>query len=407
MKRYQKQRTEATEKISVPQMSLDSLVLEGARRLIQQALEEELTAVLGREHYEHHEPTESKHYRNGYGRERKVTIASGTLPLRVPRLREPYESHIVKRYQRMSEQMQGLVPQLYLHGLATGDFRQCFDAVVGPEAPLSGSSILRLKQTWSQEYDAWRKQRLDREYLYVWADGVYPKAGPKNQEMAVLVVVGLNRKGRKEILALEEGYRESAESWKDLLRSLKRRGVEWIGLTIADGSLGLWSALRDIFPHSRRQRCFVHKMRNILDKVPAAKQEEIRQALRSMYEASSVQEARQLVASFRAAYGKLYRKAVASLEEALSELFTYMAFPREHWRSIKSTNVIESMFASVKLRTDAAKRIASRESALYLIFKLLKALEQRTRKVNGCHLVAEAIDSLRNQKRQPRLRMVA
>lgn len=407
MKRYQKQQTEAIEKASVVPMSLDTLVLEGARRLIQQALEEELTNVLGREHYEHHGAAESKHYRNGYGRERKVTIASGTLPLRVPRLREPYESHIVKRYQRMSDQMQQLVPQLYLHGLSTGDFRQCFDAVVGPDAPLSESSILRLKQIWSKEYDAWRKQHLEQEYLYVWADGIYPKAGPKNEEMAVLVVVGLNRKGRKEILALEEGYRESAESWREVLRSLKRRGVHWIGLAIADGSLGLWSALRDIFPHARRQRCFVHKMRNILDKVPAAKQEEVRQALRGLYYAGSLDEARKLVASFRATYGKLYGKAVASLDEAVVDLFSYMAFPREHWRSIKSTNVIESMFASVKLRTDAAKRIASRESALYLVFKLLKTLEQRTRRVIGARLVAETIDSLKYQKRQPRLRMVA
>lgn len=147
---------------------------------------------------------------------------------------------------------------------------------------MSESSILRLKQIWSKEYATRRTQRLDKEYLYVWADGIYPKAGPKNVEMAVLVVVGLNRKGRKEILALEEGYRESAESWKEVLRSLKRRGVDWIGLTIADGSLGLWNALRDIFPHSRRQRCFVHKMRNILDKIPPAKQEEVRQALQEM-----------------------------------------------------------------------------------------------------------------------------
>jgi putative transposase len=407
MTKYKKAPKIATEKTSPIHMSLDTLVLEGARRLIQQALQEELTAFVGREHYEHHEAGQAKCYRNGYGRRRKLTVGSGIIPVQVPRLREPFESQIVRRYQRMSDQMQELVPQLYLHGLSTGDFRQCFDAVVGPEAPLSASSIVRLKQGWSKEYETWRKQRLDKEYLYVWADGVYPKAGPKDVDMAVLVVVGLNRHGQKEILALEEGYRESAESWREVFRALRRRGVEWIGLMIADGSLGLWNSLRDIFPHTRRQRCFVHKMRNILDKVPASKQEEVHQVLRGMYESSSPEEAQRLVVAFRASYGKLYAKAVASLDEAVRELFTYMVFPREHWRSIKSTNPIESMFASVKLRTEAAKRIASRESALYLVFKLLKALEQRTRKINGCRLVPEAIDTMRNNKRQPRLRLVA
>ncbi len=225
--------------------------------------------------------------------------------------------------------------------------------------------------------------------------------------MAVLVVVGLNRQGRKQILALEEGYRESEDSWREVLRSLKRRGVQWLGLVIADGGLGLWSALRDVFPHTRRQRCFVHKMRNILDKVPATKQDEVRQALRRMYHAGSIEEARVLLAAFRHTYGKLYPKAVASLDEALPDLFTYMLFPPEHWKSIKSTNVIESFFASVKLRTDAAKRIATRESALYLVFKLLKALEQRTKKIDSPRLVPEAIDLFRHNKRQPKLRMVA
>lgn len=407
MKKYKKVPTVASSTVPEVQMSLDEMVLEGARRLIQQALEEERTRFLGRDLYEHHKSGQKKQYRNGTGRERSLSFASGTIPVRVPRLREPFESQIVGRYQRMSDQMQELVPQLYLHGLATGDFRQCFDAVVGDQAPLSASSIVRLKRTWSEDYQQWRKQALEKDYLYVWADGVYPKAGPKNAEMAVLVVVGLNRQGRKEILALEEGYRESEESWREVLRNLRRRGVEWIGLMIADGALGLWKALRDVFPHTRRQRCFVHKMRNILDKVPAAKHDEVHQALRRLYNASSPSEAKTLVGEFRRSYGKLYPKAVASLDEALVDLFTYMAFPREHWKSIKSTNVIESFFASVKLRTDAARRIATRESALYLVFKLLKALEARTKKIDSPRLVPETIERLQTQIRHPRLRKVA
>jgi putative transposase len=406
MKKYKKQTTVARKITENIQPSLDQLVLEGARRLIQQALQEEIQAVLGREYYEHHEPGQQKHYRNGYGRQRNIVVGSGRIGLRVPRLREPFESQIVRRYQRMSEQMQQLIPQLYLHGLATGDFRQCFDAFVGPEAPLSAASIVRLKQTWQRDYETWCKRSLEQEYLYVWADGIYPKAGPKSDAMAVLVVVGLNRQGQKEILSLVEGYRESADSWREVLRDLKRRGLQWIGLMIADGSLGLWNALRDVFPHTKRQRCFLHKMRNILDKVPASKHDEVLQALRGLYYAGSVEEAQKLVSLFRDSYGKLYPKAVASLDDVLGELFTYMQFPKQHWPSIKSTNVIESIFAGVKLRTNAAKRIPSRESALYLVFKLLITQQQRFRKINAYKLVAETIDQLK-LKSTPRLRRVA
>jgi transposase-like protein len=406
MKKYKKQSTVAIQVTENIQPSLDQLVLEGARRLIQQALQEEMSAVLGRAYYEHHEPGEQKRYRNGYGRQRKIVVGSGSIPLRVPRLREPFESQIVQRYHRMSEQMQLLIPQLYLHGLATGDFRQCFDGLVGPEAPLSASSVVRLKQTWQKDYETWNQRSLEEDYLYVWADGVYPKAGPKNDTMAVLVVVGLNRRGEKEILSIVEGYRESADSWREVLRDLKRRGVHSIGLLIADGSLGLWNALRDVFPQAKRQRCFVHKMRNILDKVPASKHDEVLQTLRELYYAGSPDEAHRLVNLFRLSYGKLYPKAVASLDDVLQELFTYMQFPKQHWPSIKSTNVIESIFASVKLRTNAARRIPSRESALYLIFKLLTAQQQRFRKINAHTLVAETVDQLK-QKSSPKLRRVA
>jgi transposase-like protein len=191
-----------------------------------------------------------------------------------------------------------------------------------------------------------------------------------------------------------------------VLRDLKRRGLQWIGLMIADGSLGLWNALRDVFPQAKRQRCFLHKMRNILDKVPASKHDEVLQALRELYYAGSLEEAQRLVGLFRSSYGKLYPKAVASLDDVLGELFTYMQFPKQHWPSIKSTNVIESIFASVKLRTNAAKRIPSRESALYLVFKLITAQQQRFRKINAHKLVAETIDQLK-LKSLPKLRRVA
>jgi len=241
--------------------------------------------------------------------------------------------------------MAALLPRVYLHGLAVGDFQQCFQALLGHDAPLSGSS---------------------------------------------LVVVGLNCHGQKELLALEEGYRESAESWREVFRDLKRRGLRWIGLVIADGVPGLWKAQRDVFPTARRQRCLVHKMRNVLDKVPLRVHEEVLQALQA----------------FVARYGKLYPKAVDSLKEAGEMLLSYFLFPRQHWKSIKSTNVIESIFAAVKLRTDAARRIPRRDSALYLVFKLLANQQLRWKKIHGYKLVAQTIEYIQSTK-HAKLRIAA
>jgi putative transposase len=403
MKKYNKQVSEANRSLT---QSLDDLVREGARKLIHEALEDEVTEFLGRPWYDRHEDGQKKRYRNGKGRERKLHVGSGVLPIRVPRLREPFESRIVRHYQRRSDELNQLLPELYLHGLSTGDFQMCFQGVLGDDAPLSPNSISRLKQTWQEEYRQWSRQQLEREYLYVWADGVYPKAGPKSESMAVLVVVGLNRRGEKNILALHEGYRESAESWRSVLRDLRKRGVGWIGLVIADGNLGVWKALRDVFPTARRQRCFLHVMRNVLDKVPATRHDEVLERLRSLYGAASLTEAHRLVKEFRRDYGKLYPRAVASLYRAVRQLFTYMQFPKRHWRSIKTTNVIESIFASVKLRTDAARRIPSRESALYLVFKLLTTYQQRFRKINAYRLVPETIDLIKNKK-YPKVRKAA
>jgi transposase-like protein len=302
--------------------------------------------------------------------------------------------------------MHKLVPEMYLHGLSAGDFQQCFQAFLGESAPLSETSILRMKEEWEDEYRLWKKRPLDKEYLYVWADGVYPKAGPKDDTMAVLVLVGLNRKGEKEILALEEGYRESAESWRDLLHNIKKRGVAWIGMFIADGALGLWNAQRDVFPTSKRQRCWVHKMRNVVDKVSDRDQDEVSALLHEMYTSPSPHQTKALMQQFRQRYYKLYPKAVECLEDGSAMLLTYFQFPKRHWRSIKSTNVIESMFATVKLRTNAARRIPRRQSALYLVFKLLITLQARLHKIHGHRLVALTIDLLR-QRKHSRLRLAA
>ena len=403
MAKYKKTDGEAS---SPMRSMLDQLILLGAQKMIEQGLEAEIQEYLGRQKYERQENESNKQYRNGYSKERKITASIGSMSVRTPRLRESFESQILGRYQRFSGQMQTLVPDLYLHGLSSGDFQQCFQGILGDSAPLSQTSVLRMKKDWEEEYRLWKKRYLEKEYLYVWADGVYPKAGPKDDSMAVLVLVGVRRNGEKEILALEEGYRESAESWSDLLRNIKKRGVEWIGMVIADGAVGLWKALRDVFPTAKRQRCWIHKMRNVLDKVSARHEDDVRELLRQMYHSHSADYTKTLMKIFRQRYYTLYPKAVECLEDNREMLLTYFQFPKRHWRSIKSTNVIESMFSTVKLRTNAARRIPRRDSALYLVFKLLTTLQTRLKKLHGYKLVARTIDRL-HSKKHSKLRLAA
>lgn len=379
--------------------TLQEMILQHLGEWIPRLVEEEIEEYLGRKPYAQHQEGEPRQYRNGYHKERSLTTGMGTVGLRLQRLREPFESQIVQRYQRTTAEVQALLPELYLHGLATGDFHDALTALLGEQAPLSQTSIVRAKSQWEEEYRRWKQRSLAGDYLYVWVDGVYPKAGPTDERMAVLTVVGLNRKGQKEVLAVAEGYRESFESWRDVFRDLKKRGLRWIGLVISDGLAGLAKAVREIYPMAKRQRCFVHKMMNVLDKVPDKVRDEVLQALREMYHAKSKEQAISLRRAFHDRYLKRYPGAVRSLEEAGDYLFTFFDFPKRHWKSIKSTNVIESLFNAVKLRTDAARRIPSRQSALFLVFKLLQRQEHRLHKIAGYKLVPQTIDQLKLQHR--------
>lgn len=385
------------------QSSLQELILaklsEWIPQLVDQEIEEYLSGC--------DERGEAKPYRNGSHQERHLSSTLGTFPVVLPRLRTAFDSQIVPAYERSTRELGELLPELYMHGLSTGDFRQALGTLLGRQAPISSASILRLKEQWENEYRQWRERPLESDYLYLWADGLYPKAGPKDEKMAVLVVVGLTSTGTKEILAIEEGYRESFESWRDLLRGLKKRGLKWIGLLIADGLAGLKKALRETFPKAGYQRCFLHKMRNVLDKLPDKCQEEAKELLREIYHASSKKTALEKKARFRERFATDYPAAAQSLEQAGEDLFSYFDFPRRHWKSIKSTNVIESMFNAVKLRTDAARRIKTRKSALFLVFKLLITQEGRLHKIAGYRLVRATIEQHKKPKRQLTARIAA
>ena len=391
MKKYVKESQETSSIITPMHSLLDALVLEGAKQMIMQALIEETEQARTQLPY--------KPYRNGYSKERKLTTPVGTMEIRAPRLRASFDSKILAKYQRTSPQFDALMPQLYLHGLSTNDFDSCFRSVLGESAPLSSSSIVRMKQGWEKDYNAWRHQKLESDYLYLWIDGIYPKAGAVDEPLCVLVAMGVNALGEKKILALESGYRESYEAWKSLFSQLKKRGVQWIGLVISDGIQSLHKALHEVFPRTLKQRCWVHKMRNILDKVPPKMHDPVLEELREIYNATSIHEAKHLIGLFVRRYQARYPKAVTSLKEALPHLLTYFQFPKEHWKSIKTTNPIESVFSSVRKRLKATQRIFRRDNAVFLVFQILLVQQSHFRKINKHKSVAMMIDTMKSKSK--------
>jgi transposase-like protein len=394
MSAYAEKEFESTENF---RKSLDELALEGARRVLMSVLEREIEDFLGRGRYERGE--DFRGYRNGYGKLRKVSLGTGTIGIRAPRVRESQEkfkSQVLKSYQRQSEKVKELIPELYLHGLATGDFELALRGFLGKGASLSPSSVTRLKQRWESEYESWRKRSLSRgDYAYLWCDGVYPKVGLAGDNTALLVVLGVNKEGRKELLAIQEGYRESTESWKSVLHDLKKRGLKNPRLFIGDGALGLWAAIREVYPKADEQRCWVHKMRNILACFPKRMQSEVKLLLREIYTASTKKRALELMNQFAERYSHSYPRAVECLLKDRDSLLTYYSYPQPHWVSIKTTNPIESIFAPVKLRTNAAKRIKSPRSALFLIFQLILRAQLRWRKINSPELIEKVIQGVK------------
>ena len=390
--------TGVTSTIEEPQttglaVDLDTIAREGAQRMLVSVLEAEVTEFLGRQRYERAKTGPG--YRNGYGKGRQVTLGSGTVRVRAPRVRdsaEPFASQVLPAWQRRSRAVKELIPELYVQGLATGDFEPALRGLLGESAALSPSTVVRLKGQWESEYEAWRTRSLaDHQYAYLWCDGVYPKAGLQGDKTAFLVVLGANEQGEKEPLAILEGYRESTESWAEVMRDLKTRGLTDPKLFCGDGGLGLWGAIDQVYPKADHQRCWVHKMRNVLVHFPKRLQGEVKQRLRQMYEANTKAASLALMRQFAETYERTYPRAVECLLKDREALLTYFCYPQEHWLSLKTTNPIESIFATVKLRTNAARRIKSPRSALYLLFQLILRAQTRWRRINGPHLLTEVL----------------
>jgi len=361
------------------------------REHLQDLLEQEVSEWLGREKSERKQSSlEQVGYRNGYGKARRFTMSIGTVEIRRPRVRdlgERFISKILPLFKRQTKQVRELIPQLYLHGLASGDFELALRELLGEGAPLSASSIQRLKEKWQGEYEQWKGTAIEeKDWAYFWADGIDVKAGIGKEKAALLVVIGVQEDGQKRFLALEPGYRESKESWAGVLRQLKSRGVRSARLFVGDGNLGLWAAVGEVYPQSQEQLCWNHKMLNVIDAVSKKEQVQAKEHLKAMMYAESRQEALTERKRFEQAF-RHNPKAIKTVVENWERLTTYYDFPREHWKHLRTSNVVESPFSRVRLRTEASRRFKSQINATCLIWKTMMVAEMSFRKLNAPYLV--------------------
>jgi transposase-like protein len=365
------------------------------------ALEAEVIDYVGCHRDERDEVDRALVVRNGRARQRQVVCGTGTLSIRAPRVddrrtdgegnRLRFTSKILPPYMRRTPKVAEVLPVLYLRGLSTGDFKEALPVLLGPEASgLSPTTITRLTEAWTEEYRAFGKRDLsDRDYVYVWADGVHFNIRLEDERLCTLVLIGARPDGTKEVIAVEDGFRESTESWASLLRDLKRRGMRAPVVAVGDGALGFWAAVRDVWPETREQRCWVHRLANVLDKLPKSLQPKAKEALLEMMYAPSRKECGELKDAFVAEYGAKYPKATSSLTTDWDKLLTHFELPAEHWLHVRTTNVIESPFATVRLRQRVTKGAGSRTKGLMMAFKLLTMAERRWRRLNGAELLPQ------------------
>lgn len=391
---------------------LEEIARAGAQRLLAEMLELEVDEFLQRVRYERGQTFRG--YRNGHAPERTIGVGMGAIKVRMPRVSDVphevapngFESQIVGRYQRTSEATQRLLARLYLEGLSTGDFEPTFRVLLGETAPLSPTSITRLKAEWEEEFGTWRQRLLDaHRYLYLWVDGIYLDAGTETERIALLTVVGLNEQGEKELLAMLPGYRESAQSWAEVLRDLRERGLNRPLVVVGDGALGIWAALREVWPQTRRQRCWNHRVLNVLDKLPKRLWPQVRKDLRLAATAPTravcCERLEQIAVELRQVG---HEAAAETVLRDLDDFLTFYDFPQEHWQHLRTTNPIESIFAGVRLRTNVTKRLPNANNAVYLVFKIVQRLAQHWRKITGsnlCSLVLAGVQFVDGQIAQP------
>ena len=378
---------------------LDEIAREGARRMLLEALKAEVDDYVERHRSKRDEQGHALVVRNGHGQTRKVTLGAGTVEVNAPRVndrrldqsgrRQRFTSHILPPYMRRSPKVAEVLPILYLRGLSTGDFRPALEALLGKDAAgLSPATIARLTGGWEKEYTEFRRRDLSgREYVYVWVDGIHFNIRLDDDRLCTLVMIGARPDGEKELLAVEDGYRESAESWKAVLRELKRRGMAAPVLAVGDGALGFWAAAREVWPETREQGCWCHKLCNVLDKLPQRLHSRAKRALNEMMYAARRSDCEAAKVRFADEFQAKYPKAMESLTANWERLVRFFDFPAEHWKHLRTTNVIESAFATVRLRERVTKGAGSRTKGLLMAFKLLDMAQQRWRRLDGAALL--------------------
>nr|WP_085986119.1 IS256 family transposase [Micromonospora sp. ATCC 39149]QLJ99141.1 IS256 family transposase [Micromonospora carbonacea] len=378
---------------------IDEIVRDGARRMLAAALEAEVAAYIAAHADQVDAQGRRLVVRNGHARSRQVLTSAGAVEVSTPRVndkrvdetgeRRRFASAILPAWCRKSPKISEVLPLLYLHGLSSQDFVPALEQFLGTGSGLSATTITRLTVQWQDEARAFSGRDLSTaDYVYVWADGVHLNVRLEQEKLCLLVIVGVRACGRKELVALAEGYRESAGSWADLLRDCARRGMRAPVLAVGDGALGFWNALREVFPASREQRCWFHKIGNVLAALPKSAHPGAKKALAEIWNAEDRDHARRAVAGFKLAYAAKFGKAVAKVVDDLDELLAFYDFPAEHWVHLRTTNPIESTFATVRHRTKVTKGPGSKAAGLAMAFKLIEAAQHRWRAVNAPHLVA-------------------
>jgi putative transposase len=388
--------------LSSSQDVLTDLLRDGARRLLAQAVEAEVAAWIDDHAHLKDDQGRRQVVRNGHLPERAIQTGIGAVEVEQPRVRdrrpadqrEAFTSAILPPYLRKTRSLEGLLPWLYLKGISTGDFSEALQAILGPDAPgLSATTITRLKASWEDEFATWNKRSLaGKHYVYVWADGVHFNIRLEGGRQCIPVLMGATAEGKKELIAIGDGYRESDPSWRELLLDVKARGLEVEpSLAIGDGALGFWKAMRQVWDTTKEQRCWVHKMANVLDKMPQGVQPKAKAALHEIYGAETRAGAEQAFDLFVKTYQAKYPKATECLEKDQGVLLAFSDFPAEHWVHMRTTNPIESVFSTVRLRHDKTKGSGSRVACLTMVFKLMESASKGWRSLNGSPLLVEVV----------------
>jgi transposase-like protein len=388
---------------------LTEIAREGARRMLVTALEAEIEAFLDGFAEERLADGRQRLVRHGHAPERKVQTGIGALKLRRPKIRDRaadvahdekirFTSHILPKWARRSRSLDALLPVLYLRGISTGDFQEALSAILGAEAPnLSPGVISRLAAEWETEYERWQHRDLSaRPYVYIWADGIYLQARMEPEAECILVVIGATPEGKKELVGFHVGRRESSQSWRELLVDLKARGLAVAPeVAVGDGALGFWKALDEVFPGARHQRCWVHKVANVLNKFPKSLAPTVKSDLRDVWQAETRAAAETAMDTFAAKYGAKYAKAVACLTKDREALLVFFDFPAEHWDHLRTANPIESVFATVRHRTVRAKGALSQKTAKLMVFTLVRAASKKWRRLKGANQLPLVVDGIK------------